>query len=107
MKHSQEVSKSDLQEVKIQLGHFLGMFLQWELMGVYASPLSEIGGSFGINTDPVADPGSRGGRQPRRGGCQLPRRLHFIKFVCQNKRIWTLRGRAPAAPPGPANVICE
>ena len=26
MKHSQEVSKSDLQAVKIQLGHFLGMF---------------------------------------------------------------------------------
>ena len=33
------------------------------------------------------------------GGCQLPRRLRFEKFVCQNERIWTLRGHAPVAPP--------
>ena len=31
------------------------------------------------------------GRRPR-GGRQLPRRLRFEKFVCQNERIWTLRG---------------
>ena len=36
----------------------------------------------------------RGGRRPRRGGRQLPRRLHFEKFVCQNERIWTRRGGA-------------
>ena len=47
MKHSQEVSRSDLQTVKIRLGHFLGMFhvwkvriklfkfLQWKSMGVH------------------------------------------------------------------------
>ena len=33
------------------------------------------------------------------GGCQLPRQLCFEKFVCQNKRIWTLGGHAPVAPP--------
>ena len=31
MKYSQEVSKSDLQAVKILLGHFLGMFHVWHL----------------------------------------------------------------------------
>ena len=31
MKHSQELSKSDLQAVKIRLGQFLGMFNVWEL----------------------------------------------------------------------------
>ena len=41
----------------------------------------------------VADPGFPiGGHQPHRGGCQLLRRLCFIKFVCRNERIWTLRG---------------
>ena len=30
-------------------------------------------------------------------------RLRFVKFVNQNKRIRTLRGRAPPAPPGSAN----
>ena len=39
------------------------------------------------------------------GGPQLPRRLCFKKFVCQNERIWTLRGRAPVAPPGSANGL--
>ena len=35
------------------------------------------------------------------GGRQLPRRLRFEKFVCQNERIWTRRGeRASGAPPG-------
>ena len=32
-------------------------------------------------------------------GRQLPARLCFEKFVCQNARIGTLRGRAPAEPP--------
>ena len=36
---------------------------------------------------------SRRGRQPRRGD-QLPTRLYFIKFVCQNERIGTLTGGA-------------
>ena len=41
------------------------------------------------------------------GGCQLPRQLRFENFVCQNERIWTLGGRAPAAPPGSATeVVC-
>ena len=47
MKHTQDVFKSDLQAVKIQIEHILGMFhvwqlrfkllkfLQWESMGVY------------------------------------------------------------------------
>ena len=33
-----------------------------------------------------------GGRGPRRGGRGLLSRLRFKNFVCQNKRIWTLRG---------------
>ena len=38
------------------------------------------------------------------GGQQLPKRLRFEKFVCQNERIRTLRGALlPAAPPGSAN----
>ena len=41
-----------------------------------------------------------GGRGPRSGGRGLPRRLHFVKFVCQNERIGSLRGgRTPGAPP--------
>ena len=36
----------------------------------------------------------------RRG---LPRRLRFENFVCQNERIWALRGRAPGTPPRSAN----
>ena len=43
---------------------------------------------------PVVDPGF-----PTEGR-QLPMLLHFVKFVCQNKRIWTLKGEhALAAPP--------
>ena len=34
----------------------------------------------------------RGGRGPRRRGCELPRQLRFENFVCQNVRIGTLRG---------------
>ena len=37
------------------------------------------------------------------GGRQLPRRLRFEKFVCQNERIWTRRGGARRRrPPGSA-----
>ena len=36
------------------------------------------------------------------GGRGLPRRLHFVKFACQSKRIGTHRGRVPGAPPGSA-----
>ena len=39
------------------------------------------------------------------GGRQLPRRLRFEKFVCQNERIWTLRGECRQRPPGSANAI--
>ena len=40
----------------------------------------------------MADPGLPvRGRGPRRGR-GLPRRLHFKDFICQNERIWTLRG---------------
>ena len=43
----------------------------------------------------VADPGFPVGvRGPRRGGCGLLRQLHFVKFVCQNERIGSLRGGA-------------
>ena len=38
------------------------------------------------------------------GGCQLPRRLHFKKFVCQNERIWTLWGHARRRPLDPPMV---
>ena len=56
----------------------------------------------------MADPGFPvGGRRPRRGR-QLPRQLHFEKFVCQNERIWTLRGGAhqwhPLDPPMQSQV---
>ena len=40
----------------------------------------------------VADPGFPVGGAELVGGRQLPRRLCFKKFVCQNERIWTLRG---------------
>ena len=49
---------------------------------------------------------SRRGRRPRSGGGQLLRQLCFEKFVCQNKRIWTLWGGGAARrrrSPGPAN----
>ena len=39
------------------------------------------------------------------GGRQLPTQLHFIKFVCQNERIGTLRGRPPGAPLGSATEV--
>ena len=41
----------------------------------------------------MADPGFPiGGREPRKGGRGLPTPLCFENFVCQNERIWTLRG---------------
>ena len=53
----------------------------------------------------VADPGFPvGGRRPRRGA-PTPEVATFRKFVYQNERIWTLRVRAPAAPPGSANAL--
>ena len=47
---------------------------------------------------PAADPGFPV------GGRQLPRRLRFENFVCQNERIWTLRGWGACRrhPPGSA-----
>ena len=48
----------------------------------------------------VADPGFPVGGG---GGRGLPRRLRFADFVCQNERIWTLRGRAPGTPPRSTN----
>ena len=54
-------------------------------------------GQYGILQFSVADAGFPV------GGRQLPRRLRFVKFVCQNERISTLRGaRAGGTPPGSA-----
>ena len=54
----------------------------------------------------MADPGFPvGGRGPRRGGRGFPRQLCFEKFICQNERIWTLRGAcAGHAPSRSANA---
>ena len=41
---------------------------------------------------------SHGGGHWPHGGHQLPRWLCFNKFVCQNERIWTLRGCTPVVP---------
>ena len=61
--------------------------------------------STGVISITVADPGfPMGGADLVGGGRQLSRRLHFKKFVCQNERIWTRRGRAPAASPGSATA---
>ena len=38
---------------------------------------------------------SGGSRFSRRGGRGLPRQLRFVKFVCQNERIGSLRGGRP------------
>ena len=38
-------------------------------------------------------------------GLRLLRQLRFENFVCRNKRIWTLRVRAPGTPPRFANVF--
>ena len=51
----------------------------------------------------VADPGF-----PVGAGCGLLRQLRFENIVCQNERIWTLRGerrRAPGTPPKSANDL--
>ena len=37
------------------------------------------------------------------GGHGLPRQLRFENFVCRNKRIWNLRGRALGMPPRSTN----
>ena len=48
----------------------------------------------------MADPGFLvGGRGSRGGGRGLPNRLRSENFVCQNKRIWTLRGAYAGTPP--------
>ena len=50
----------------------------------------------------VVDPGFPvGGRGRHRGDRGLPRWLRFKIFICQNKRIWTLGGRAPGTPLDP------
>ena len=51
----------------------------------------------------VADPGFPAGG----GGRGLPRRLCFVKFVCQNERIGSLGGgvHAGCAPPKSTNVL--
>ena len=46
---------------------------------------------------------SCGGRQPCRGH-QLPMRLCFRNFLCQNERTATLRGRVPSARPESATT---
>ena len=67
----------------IVISYCIGCFdlfsiITWLLLSIHRSAGSRI---------------SRRGHQPRRG-CQLPRQLRFKKFVCQNKRIWTLGGGA-------------
>ena len=59
-----------------------------------------------IYANSVADPGFPiGGHGPCRWGCGLPRQLRFENFVCQNKKIGTLRGgHMPGAPPRSANA---
>ena len=53
---------------------------------------------------------SGGSRISRRGGHGLPRRLRFIKFVCQNERFGSLRGAraggAPLNPPMHTDATC-
>ena len=61
-------------------------------------PPGSANGTYKKNTNqksvfPVADPGFPVGRgMDLIGGRGLPRRLCFENFVCQNERIWTLRG---------------
>ena len=78
-----------------QIGHWTERYtmLQWLCIWVMGSMIMS-----------VADPGFPvGGGADLVGGRQLPRRLRFEKFVCQNERIWTRRGaRAGGAPPGSA-----
>ena len=60
--------------------------------------------SLSLNLIPcaVADPGFHVGGVDLVGGRGLPRRLHFVKFVCQNERIVSFRGaRAGYAPLDP------
>ena len=56
----------------------------------------------------VADPGFPIGGADLVGGRQLPRRLRFEKFVCQNERIWTHRwGARRRRPAGSATGTCR
>ena len=45
----------------------------------------------GVGTIAVADPGFPVGGVDLVGGCGLQRRLRFVKFLCQNERIGSLR----------------
>ena len=48
----------------------------------------------------MVDPGFPVGGMDLVGGRELPRRLRFKNFICQNERTWTLgEGRAPGTPP--------
>ena len=38
------------------------------------------------------------------GGAPTPEQLHFKNFVCQNERMWTLRGKS-GTPPRSANGL--
>ena len=58
----------------------------------------------------VADPGFPIGGVDLvgRGGAWTPEVVTFQKFVCQNERIWTLRGAcAGHAPSRSANAFCQ
>ena len=54
----------------------------------------------------VADPGFPvGGRAPSRlGGCQPPMWVLFGKNICENERIGSRWGGAPAVSPGSTNA---
>ena len=58
---------------------------------------------------PVADPGFPVGGVHLVGGRELPRRLHFVKFVCRNERIGSLGGRGVrrVGPLDPPMIIAE
>ena len=53
----------------------------------------------------VADPGFLVGGTDLVEGFLLPRQLRFENCVCQNVRIWTLRGHAPVMSPESANAL--
>ena len=53
---------------------------------------------LGIFTFSVADPGFPvGGANLVGGGAPTPEAATFEKFVCENKRMWTLEGGAHAS----------
>ena len=57
--------------------------------------------NYFILKKPVADPGFLV------GGRGLPRRLRFVKFVCRNERIGSLRGAHPVRPLDPPMEIFD